>query len=74
MRLALALVFLQRMVNEIIAALLGPLPLPRRPKSKPITPWDAYTRYATAQVTATLTPVVPGPVRTGARRARQALR
>ena len=30
---------LQRMVNEIIVAFLGPLPLSRRPKSKPFTPW-----------------------------------
>ena len=34
-----ALVLLRRfVVNEIIVAFLGPLPLPRHPKSKPITP------------------------------------
>ena len=36
--LGAALVGLQRMVNEIIVAFLGSLPLVNRPKSRPITP------------------------------------
>ncbi len=39
MLVVLALISLQHMVNEIIAAFLGPLPLFRRPKSKPVTPY-----------------------------------
>jgi hypothetical protein len=31
------------MVNEIIAAFLGPLPLPQHPKSKPVTPYAVMT-------------------------------
>src|SRR3712207_1085315 len=37
-RLAAALVFLRRMVCEIIVAFLGTLPLDRHPESKPFTP------------------------------------
>jgi hypothetical protein len=32
------LCFLQRMVNELIVAFLGSLPLVTRPKSRPFTP------------------------------------
>jgi len=35
-----AYIFLRHfVVNEIIVAFLGPLPLLRHPESKPITPW-----------------------------------
>ena len=37
-RLESALVFLRQMVNEIIVAFLGALPLDRHPESKPFTP------------------------------------
>jgi hypothetical protein len=37
-RLSAALVGVQRMVNEIIVAFLGSLPLVNRPKSRPFTP------------------------------------
>jgi hypothetical protein len=36
--LELAIIFLRQMVNEIIAAFLGSLPLLRHPLSKPIIP------------------------------------
>src|SRR5690348_8375085 len=37
-RLSAALVFLRRMVSEIIVAFLGTLPLDQHPESKPFTP------------------------------------
>jgi len=39
-----ALIRLRHVVNEIIVAFLDTLPLDRRPKSKPFTPFDAHTR------------------------------
>ena len=39
MRLESAPIGLRRMVNEVIAAFLGPLPLPRHSKSRPFTPY-----------------------------------
>ena len=37
----LALIRLRRMVNEIVAAILGPLLLSQHPKSKPFIPKDS---------------------------------
>jgi hypothetical protein len=37
-RFSAALIGVQRMVNEIIVAFLGSLPLGTRPKSRPFTP------------------------------------
>jgi hypothetical protein len=38
------LIFLQRMVNEIIVAFLGPLHLTQQPLSRPITPMPESIR------------------------------
>jgi hypothetical protein len=38
-----ALIGFRRVVNELIVGFLGTLPLTRRPKSRPITPWYATT-------------------------------
>src|SRR5690348_8934916 len=49
------------MVNEIITAFLGPLPLSRRPKSKPVTPVMGVMRWKPALQLCPSSYVVAGP-------------
>jgi hypothetical protein len=61
-RLLAALIFLRRMVNEIIVAFLGTLHLDQHPESKPFTPFGARRR-ASAQDNAPSDRVHPPPRR-----------